>query len=109
MVASLIPLGATGGVKPSEPDLWIFETQAIAPLEAMICESANGCVYRFGGQKAVEPFGENGAVVLDKLAVDTPDAELRHAGWAWRRRSRVSWSIHHCIAQGGHRPETDAP
>ena len=42
----------------------------------MVCESANGCVYRFGGQKAIEPFDEDCAVVLDKFAVDTRYAKF---------------------------------
>jgi len=42
----------------------------------VICETANRCVDGFGGQKAVEPFGEDRAVVLDKFAVDTRDAEF---------------------------------
>ena len=42
----------------------------------MVCKSANGCVYRFGGQKAVEPFDKDCSVVLDKFAVDTRYAKL---------------------------------
>jgi len=44
-------------------------------LEAMIWESANRCVDGFGGQKAVEPFGEDCAIIVDKLAVDTRDRD----------------------------------
>lgn len=53
MVASLIPPGAREG-QAIGTGSGIFEAQAIASLEAVICESANGGVDGFGGQKAVE-------------------------------------------------------